>query len=156
VTVSRRPPVIKPDAVTQQQLRQPVTAAHQIHPDRLASANQVTQRLLLVAGNPDRMKLAGQQQPHQVLSVTTISLHAIPGRARDLARRRDHALHATLTVIARQPVPRRTGLIRNPHPTRQPRAEPSRGRALAAHRKRLQLSGLGVQDRRDDLRRVHV
>jgi hypothetical protein len=36
------------------------------------------------------------------------------------------------------------------------RAERGRLLDLAAHRKRLQLPGLGIQDRRDDFRRVHI
>src|ERR1019366_3418090 len=130
--------------------------SHQIPPDRVTGADQVTQRLLLIAGNPDRVQLARQQQPHQMLGVPPIGLHAIPACARDLARRRDHALHAALGELARQTVPRRTGLIRHPHRPRQARTEPGRARSITVHRKRLQLSRLGVQDHRDDLRRVHV
>ena len=119
--------------------------AHQIHPDRVTRADQVTQRLLLIAGNPDRVQLARQQQPHQMLGVAAIGLHAIPARPRDLARRRDHTLHATLDQLARQPIPGWAGLIRHPHRPRQTRAEPGRPRGLAVHRERLQLPGLGVQ-----------
>jgi hypothetical protein len=131
-------------------------AAHQIHPHRVTCADQVPQRLFLIAGNPDRVQLSGQQQPHQMLGVSTIGLHAIPRRPRDLARRRDHALHATLGELTRQPVPGRAGLIRRPHRSWQARAERGHLRVLAAHPERLQLSSLGVQDRRDDLRRVHI
>ena len=131
-------------------------SSHQLHPDRVAGTNQVAQRLLLIAGDPDRVKLARQQQPHQMLGVATICLDTIPAGARDLARRRDHALHAALGELARQAVARRTGLVRHPHRLGQPRAEPGRAVSIAAHPERLQLSRLGVQDRRDDLRRVHV
>src|ERR1035441_2542065 len=65
--------------------------SHQIPPDRVTGADQVTQRLLLIAGNPDRVQLARQQQPHQMLGVPPIGLHAIPACARDPARRPDHA-----------------------------------------------------------------
>jgi hypothetical protein len=156
VTLGPRLPVIEPDPVTQQQLRQAMASSHQIHPDRVAGADQVAQRLLLIAGNPDRVQLARQQQPHEMLGVAPIGLHAIPACARDLARRRDHALHAALGELARQAVTRRTGLIRHPHRPRQARTEPGRAVSIAAHPERLQLSRLGVQDRRDDLRRVHV
>ena len=58
--------------------------------------------------------------------------------------------------LARQPVAGRPGLIRDPHRPRQPRAEPGRLGDLAAHREHLQLARLGVEHRRDDLRRVHI
>jgi hypothetical protein len=38
-----------------------VPAAHQIHPDRFARADEVAQRFLLGPGHPDRVQLAGQQ-----------------------------------------------------------------------------------------------
>jgi hypothetical protein len=110
-----RVPVIEPDPVPEQQLREPVPAAHQIHPHRITRANQVPQRLFLIARHPDRVELPGQQQPHQVLGVSTVGLHAIPTRARDLARRRNDALDPALCELARQPVTRRPGLIRDPH-----------------------------------------
>jgi hypothetical protein len=77
-------PVIKPDPVTQQQLREPMPGAHQIHPHRLASAHQVAQRLLLGPRHPDRVQLAGQQQAGQMLGVTAVSFDPIPRRPRDL------------------------------------------------------------------------
>jgi hypothetical protein len=121
--------------VAQQQLREPMTGAHQIHPDRLAGADQVAQRLLLIARNPDRMQLP-RQQLHQVLRVPTIGLHPIPARARDLARRRHDALDAALGEIAREPVPSRAGLIRDPHRPRQPGAEADLPPALAWRKRR--------------------
>ena len=78
-------------------------AAHQIHPHALARADQVTQRLLLGPRNPNRVQLAGQQQPDQQLGVTPVGLHAIPRGPGDLARRRDDALHAALRELARSP-----------------------------------------------------
>ena len=101
VALRPRGAVVEPDPVAQQQLREPVTAAHQIHPHRVTRADQVTQRLLLIARHPDRMQLAGQQQPDEMLGVTTVGLHPIPARARDLARRRDHTLHPALGELAR-------------------------------------------------------
>src|SRR5450755_2642890 len=44
VTLGPRLPVIEPDPVTQQQLRQAMASSHQIHPDRVAGADQVAQR----------------------------------------------------------------------------------------------------------------
>jgi hypothetical protein len=96
VALRPRRPVIEADAVAQQQLGEPVPAAHQINPYGLASTDQVTQRLLLIARNPDRVQLPSHQQPREQLRVTTIGLHTVPARARDLARRRDHTLHTAL------------------------------------------------------------
>jgi hypothetical protein len=156
VTLGPRLPVIKPDPVTQQQLREPVPGAHQIDPDLLARADQIAQCFLLGPRHPDRVQLAGDEQPREILGVTPIGLDPIPRPARDLARRRHDALHATARELTRKPIPGRAGLIRNPRRPRQPRAEPRRLNSLAAHLKSGQLPGLDVQHRRDDLRRVHV
>jgi hypothetical protein len=68
--------------------------AHQIHPDRLPGADEIAQRLLLGPRHPDRLQLAREQQPDEVLSVTTIGFHPLPrgillgyGLARELVRR---------------------------------------------------------------------
>ena len=53
-----------------------MASSHQIHPNRVASAHQVAQRLLLSSGNPDRVQLAGQQQPRTVY-VTTALPHRV-------------------------------------------------------------------------------
>ncbi len=100
--------------------------AHQVNANRFASADQVAQRLLLIAGNPDRVEFPRQQQPDQQLGVPKIGLDPIAARPRDLARRRHDALHATLGELARESVPRRPGLIRSSHRTRQASAEPRR------------------------------
>jgi hypothetical protein len=50
--------------------REPMPAAHQIHPQAVAGADQVAQRLLLGPGHADRVQPAGQQQPDEMLSVT--------------------------------------------------------------------------------------
>jgi hypothetical protein len=42
VTVGPCTAVVEPDAVTQQQLREPVPATHQVDPHRLASADEIT------------------------------------------------------------------------------------------------------------------
>ena len=154
--VSPRAPVVEPDAVAHQHLRQPVTCAHQIQPQRLARANKITQRFLLGARDTDRVQLAGQQQPDEMLGVTPIGLDLVSGRARDLRRRSDHALHAPPRELARECVPGRSGLVRDPDRARQTGAEPGGRQHVARHRKRLQLAALSVQHRRDDLRRVHV
>jgi hypothetical protein len=63
-------PVVELDAVAHQHLREPVTSAHQIQPQRLARANKITQRLLLRSRHADRVQLAGEQQPDEMLDVT--------------------------------------------------------------------------------------
>jgi hypothetical protein len=91
-----------------------------------------------------------------MLGVSAIVLDFVTGRARDLRRRRDHTLDPTLGQLARERVSGRASLIGNPDRPRQPRAKPSRVRVLAVHHKHLKLARVAVQDRRDDLRRVHV
>jgi capsid protein len=61
------------------------------------------------------VQLAGEQQPHQVLGVAAVGLDALARRARDLAGRRDHALHAAALELAREAVTGRSGLIGRPH-----------------------------------------
>ena len=133
-----------------------MTRTHQIHADHLPGTDQVTQRLFLEPRHSDRVKLPGQQQPDEMLGVTTIGLDPLPRRPGDLARRRDHALHAPLDQLPREPVPRRTGLIRDPYRPRQPGTEAGRPSGITVHHKRLQLARLSVEYRRDDLRRVHI
>ncbi len=156
VPVSPCVSVIEPDPVAQKELREAVTAAHQIDPYLFPGTDQVPQRFLLRPRHPDRMKLPREQQPDDQLRVAAIGLHAIPRRARDLRRRRDDTLHAPLDQLAREPVPRRTGLIRDPDRPRQRRAERGRPADIRGHREELQLARLSIQHRRDDLRRVHV
>lgn len=146
VTLCPRRPVVEAHAVTQQQLAEAVTAAHQINTDSLARPDEIAQRLLLGAGYPDRVQLARPQQPHEQLGVATIGLHAIPGRPWDLARRRDDTPHVASMKLAREPVPGRTGLIRRARP-RQPRAQPGRLVDVTAQREELQLPGLGIEHR---------
>jgi hypothetical protein len=114
-----------------------VPAAHQIHPHRVTRTHEVAQCLLLGPGHADRVQPAGQQQPDEMLGVATIGFHAIPARAGDLARRRDHTLDAALGELARQPVSRRPGLVRDPHRPRQPGAEAGSRVRIAAQRERL-------------------
>jgi hypothetical protein len=99
MTVGPRAPVVELDAMAHQHLREPVTCAHQIQPQRLPGANEITQRFLLRARDADRVQLAGEQQPDEMLGVTPIGLDLVSGRARDLRRRRDHALHAPLREL---------------------------------------------------------
>jgi len=157
-TMAVRPcrPVIEAMAVAQQQLAQPVTLAHQIDADRFSGADEIAQRLLLVAGHADRLQLAGQQQPDEVLGVAAVGLHAVPRRARDLARRRDHAVHAAPGELARQSVPGRPRLIGGTDRTGQPGAQPGRLGRVTTHREPRQFPGLRVEHRRHDLRGVHV
>jgi hypothetical protein len=70
VTLAPCRPVVEAHAVAQQQLAEPVATAHQVDADGLTRANEVAQRLLLGAGNADRVQLAGQQQTHEQFGVT--------------------------------------------------------------------------------------
>jgi hypothetical protein len=101
VAVCPRRPVLEAHVVAQQQLRQAVTAAHQIDADSLARTDEVTQRFFLGARDTHRMQLARQQQPDEMLGVTAIGLHLIAGRTRDLARCRDDAVDLTTRELAR-------------------------------------------------------
>ena len=76
--------------MTQQQLAQPLPGAHQITPDRLPGADDVTQRLLLAGRNPDRVQRVDHQQAQHPLGVALIGLDLVPSRPLDLPRRRDH------------------------------------------------------------------
>ena len=151
-----RSPVVELNAVAQQQLREPVPGAHQIQPQRFPRAHEITQRFLLRARHADLVKLSREQQPGDVLSVARVGLHAVPTSAWDLRRCRDHALDPTLRELARRAIPGRARLISDAHGSRQTGAEPGRRQRVALHRERLQLARVGVQHRRDDLRRVHV
>jgi len=133
-----------------------VSATHQIHTHRLPRADQITQRLLLEPRHPDRVQLACKQQPDQQLGVTTVGLDPVPRRPRDLARRRDHTLHATLRELTRQPVTGRARLIRSTHRPRQPSTERRRVPSITVHPEHPQLTALSIEHRRDDFRRVHV
>ena len=86
-------------------------------------------------GNSDRVQLPGQQQPDEVLGVTTIGLDPIPrARAGSSTVPRPHTPRDASRRLAREPVPSRTSLIRSSHRTRQPAAEPRRPRGITAHR----------------------
>ena len=142
--------------VTQQQLREPVpgsasdpSAPPRAHgPDHAAPPppRPGTRTACSFPASNSRTRCSASRR-----SVLTRS----PDAARDLRRRRHHTLHATLRELAREPVPGRAGLIRDPHRPRQPSAEPGR-RASRRPSRRTELARLSVQDRRDDLRRVHV
>ena len=97
--------------------------AHQIAAQILTRAHQVTQRLLLLARDPDRVQAVDHQQPQHALGVAPVGLHAILRRPLDLARRRHHATDPRGAQPARQGEPGRPGLIRRARRTRQPGAE---------------------------------
>ena len=101
----RVPGPLEAHAAAQQVHAQPGAAAHQVHAHRLACTHQIAQRLLLDVGNPDRVQLARPQQPHQELGVAPIGLDAIARRARNLARRRDHAVNATARKLGANAYP---------------------------------------------------
>ena len=152
-----RPPVVEPNPVAQQQLREPVTGAHQIQPQRLPRANEITQRFLLGARDADLVKLAGQQQPRRccsasrasVLTLSPVARGIFDGAATTHSTRRFVSSRARPYPVGPASYATRTG-------SRQTGAEPGRRQCVALHRKRLQLARVGVQHRRDDLRRVHV
>jgi hypothetical protein len=156
VTFGPGAPVVEANAAAQQQLGQPVPAAHQVDPDRLARAHEVAQGLLFGARHADRVQLAGQQQPHEVLGVAAVGLDPLAGRARDLARRRHHALNAAALKFAREPVAGRAGLIGGAHRPRQTGAQRGRLTDVSRQAEPLQLARLGIEHRRHDLGGVHV
>ena len=96
-------------AVAQQQLREPMPAAHQVEPDLLARPGQVPRGLEARRRDRDRCQRAGHQLTQQQVGVAAIGLVAIPGRTRRL-RRRDH-----LTID-----PRRHRRAIQPEPGRAP------------------------------------
>ncbi len=156
VALAARRPVVEADAVAQQQLAEPVAAAHQVDADGLARADEIAQRLLFATGNADGMQLAGQHQPDQQLGVAAVGPDTITGRPGDLARRCDDALHAASMQLAREPVPRRPGLVGRTHRARQPGAQPGRLHHVTGQREEPQLPGRGIEHRRHDLGGVHV
>ena len=86
-------------------------------------------------------------------SVLTRSLR----RALDLARRRDHALHAGSCQRARERVPGRSGLIGHLRRARQRRAERRRPRSSVPASRRTRISpDSRSSDRRDARSRVHI
>jgi hypothetical protein len=113
--------------MTQQQLREPMTSAHQIATRVLTRTHQITRRLLLQRRDPHRGDLAEPKQPRQPLSITPVGLDAI-SRSPHPRRRRDNAVDPcfrtrTRKAIAGRPASETTrtgaGNVRN-HPTVSP------------------------------------
>jgi UvrD/REP helicase N-terminal domain len=104
-----------------------------------------------VRGTPRQSRQSCEQ-----LRVTAVGLDPVPTRPGDLRRRRDHAPHPAARECPRELVPGRTGLIRHAHGTRQPGAKPDRLADIRSHPELLQLARLDIQDRRHDLRGVHI
>jgi hypothetical protein len=70
------------DVVAQQQLAHPVACAHQIAADVLPRADEIPERLLLAAGDANRVQPVDHQQPQQPLGVALIGLDAsLDGRS---------------------------------------------------------------------------
>ena len=151
-------PVVKADPVAQQQLREPVTSAHQVDPDRFAGADQVAQRLLLGPRHPDRVKLPRQQQPHQMLGVTAIGLHAIPGTDGHQRRRDDVARDADSRQQPQQVKPAGPRLIAGREALRASQAvdEPADRPLGCLDPMNLWLAARWRQRRRDDRELMHV
>ena len=85
---------VEADLVAQQQLRQPMTGAHEIAAQILPRTHQIAQRLFLDAGTATAMQLTRGQQPHQALGVAAIGLDAIARPARNQPRRADQTVDA--------------------------------------------------------------
>ena len=62
------------DLATQQELRDAVTAAHQIHPQVLPRSDQITKLLLLHLRHPNQPQLPRCEQPRQARRVALIGL----------------------------------------------------------------------------------
>jgi len=80
MTLRPRAAVVELHTVAHQHLRQSVPGAHQIQPQRLAGTHQIPQRFLFAAGHADRVQLAGQKQPDEMLGVTAIVLDLVLDR----------------------------------------------------------------------------
>ena len=118
-----------------------------IRSTRIASRARIRSRSASSSrpGHTDRVQLAREQQPREQLRVAAIGLDPLSGPARNLRRRRDHALDLTPGELPRQPVPGRARLIRRPHRTGQTSAEPGHTSDVRGHRKERKLARLHVQ-----------
>src|SRR3954452_9408057 len=123
MAIRPRAPVVELDSMTHQHLRQPLSRSHQIQAQCLPGANEIAQRLFFGARDADRVQLAGEQQPDEMLSVAALVLDLVAGRARDLRRRRDHTFDPALRELARERVPSRTRLVGGPDRSRQSGAQ---------------------------------
>jgi hypothetical protein len=156
MAIGPRSPVVELDSMTHQHLRQPVSRSHQIQAQCLPGANEIAQRLFFGARDADRVQLAGEQQPDEMLSVAAIVLDFLAGRARDLRRRRDYTFDPAPRELPRERVPSRARLLGGPDRSRQSGAQGRRTGVLAVEHEHPKLARVGVKDCRDDLGRVHV
>ncbi|MBW3652706.1 MAG: hypothetical protein KY433_03755 [Actinobacteria bacterium] len=85
--------------------------ADQIAAQILTRTHEVAQRLKLSDRNDDWPQLPRRQQPRELQRVTRVGLDTVTGLTRDRARRTHHHLDPRRTRGARQPEPRRPGLI---------------------------------------------
>src|ERR1035437_84390 len=113
------------DLAAQQKPPNPVSGAHQIHPDVLPAAHQIAQLLALHRRDPDQRQLPRGQQPGQADRVALIGLDPIRRRALGLARRAHPELDPLPPPPARggpvafsglAPVPRRALGLPRPAP----------------------------------------
>lgn len=103
-----------------------------------------------------RMQLAGEQQAHQVLGVAAVGLDLLGRPARDLARRRDHALDPRTVERAGKPIARRPRLIAAWSAAKSPGPLRAFAQRTAARRGRKRRDGgRGAQARRADLAPAH-
>jgi hypothetical protein len=148
--------VLVDDVVSQQQLRESLSGAHQIAADRLPGADDIAQRLLLAARDPDRVQAVDHQQPQHPLTIALIGFHPIRARPLDLPRRRDHAPDPGRVQRPRQAIARRPCLIRHPRRTRQQRTELDHLARLPRQPARAQLARLTIDRHSKHRARVHV
>jgi hypothetical protein len=100
------------NVVAQQERLQPLFAPSEVHHRVLPPAAQIPHRLVLDPRHVDRLQVATAQQPRQGHRVASIRLHPIAGLPRDERRRHDRARQALPPQVSIQPVPARTGLVR--------------------------------------------
>jgi hypothetical protein len=122
--------VLVADLVAQQQLAQPPARAHQAA-QILPRADQVTQRLLLAAGDSDRVQAVDQPQPQpqHALGVALVGLDAILGRPLDLAR-----------AATMQPIPPACSARASPTRSGRPHRPPASVRAARSRTSRPRRS----------------
>ena len=148
--------VLVADVVAQQQLAQSLPGAHQITSDSLPGADDIAQRLLLAARDPDRVQSVDHQQAQHPLGVALIGLDLIRGRPLDLPRRRDHTPNPGRVQRPRQPVAGRPRLIRGARRTRQRAAELDHLARRPRQPARAQLARLAIDHHSEHRARVHV
>ena len=154
-----RPAAARPGEVAlaaQQERRQPMPGAHQVRAQVLAAADQVTQLLLLLAGDPHQPQIAGREQPRQADRVALVGLDPVARAALDVSRRADRHLDPFRPGAADQAVAGRPGLIDRPHRPRQLTQHVKHFQRAAVDPARDHLPGGVVEHRHGARVRVNV